>query len=103
MPDELLNLNMGQVQAVIDGYSERVVDATIQAVWAGYYSAYFASKRPKKPTEIIERILREKQKGESSRGNTSSEADMSAELELFAQRDLAFLQMRGGNPDVNDN
>ena len=37
--------------------------------------------------------------GDSSRGNTTKDINMDAELELFAQRDLAFLQMRGGNSD----
>lgn len=98
MPDDLLNLNLGQVQAVIHGYSDRIIDWQSMAVWSGYYSAYFANaKHPKKPTEIIKRIINESSKGDSSRGNTTQEVDMDAELELFAQRDLRFLDMMGGN------
>ena len=98
MPDDLLNLNLGQVQAVIRGYSDRIIDWQTLAVWSGYYSAYFANaKHSKKPTEIIKRILNEYSKGDSSRGNTAQEVDMDAELELFAQRDLRFLDMMGGN------
>ena len=98
MPDDLLNLNLGQVQAVIHGYSDRIIDRQVLAVWSGYYSAYFSNaKHPKKPTEIIKRILNEYSKGDSSRGNTTKEVDMDAELELFAQRDLRFLDMMGGN------
>lgn len=98
MPDDLLNLNLGQVQAVIHGYSDRIIDWQALAIWSGYYSAYFSNaKHPKKPTEIIKRILNEYSKGDSSRGNTTKEVDMDAELELFAQRDLRFLDMMGGN------
>lgn len=98
MPDDLLNLNLGQVQAVIQGYSDRIVDWQTMAVWSGYYSAYFSNaKHPKKPTEIIKHIIHEYSKGDSSKGNTTRDVDMDSELELFAQRDLAFLQMRGGN------
>ena len=97
MPDDLLNLNLGQVQAAIDGYSERILDSTIQSVWTGYYAAYFFSKHPKKPTEIIERLIQEKNKQRSSKTVTKHSVDMDAEIELFAKRDLAFLQEKGGN------
>lgn len=97
MPDDLLNLNLGQVQAVIDGYSERILDDTIQSVWTGYYASYFFSKRPKKPTEIIERLIQERNKQRSGKPVTKNSVDMDAEIELFAKRDLAFLQEKGGN------
>lgn len=95
MPDDLLNLNLGQVQAVIDGYSERIVDDTIQSVWTGYYAAYFFSKHPKKPTEVIQKILKAKSQNKSLSVNREL-VDMDAELDLIAQRDLAFLKVKGG-------
>ena len=97
MPDDLLNLNLGQVQAVIDGYSERILDSTIQFVWTGYYAAYFFSKHPKKPTEIIQKLIHESHKKDSSPVSHRHDVDMDAEIELFAKRDLAFLQEKGGN------
>lgn len=103
MPDDLLNLNIGQVQAVIEGYSDRLIDQTVQAVWTGYYAAYFFSKHPKKPTEIIQKLLSEKSHGDSSRSDSKFNTDLEAEVDLFAQRDLAFLQMMGGNSNVGNN
>ena len=97
MPDDLLNLNLGQVQAVIDGYSERILDDTIQSVWTGYYASYFFGKHPKKPTEIIEKLMQEFNKKRYSQASLKQDVDMDAEIELFAKRDLAFLQERGGN------
>ena len=97
MPDDLLNLNLGQVQAVIDGYSERILDDTIQSVWTGYYASYFFGKHPKKPTEIIEKLMQEFHKKRYSQVSLKRDVDMDAEIELFAKRDLAFLQERGGN------
>ena len=97
MPDDLLNLNLGQVQAVIDGYSERILDSTIQSVWTGYYASYFFGKHPKKPTEIIEKLMQEFHKKRYSQASLKQDVDMDAEIELFAKRDLAFLQERGGN------
>ena len=97
MPDDLLNLNLGQVQAVIDGYSERILDGTIQSVWTGYYASYFFGKHPKKPTEIIEKLMQEFHKKRYSQASLKQDVDMDAEIELFAKRDLAFLQEKGGN------
>ena len=97
MPDDLLNLNLGQVQAVIDGYSERILDSTIQSVWTGYYASYFFGKHPKKPTEIIEKLMQEFHKKRYSQVSLKQDVDMDAEIELFAKRDLAFLQEKGGN------
>ena len=97
MPDELLNLNLGQVQAVINGYSARLIDWQSMAVWSGYYSAYYTNaKHPKKPTEIITHFWDAYSERDSSRGNTTKSIDMDAELELFAQRDLRFLEKIGG-------
>ena len=97
MPDDLLNLNLGQVRAVIDGYSERILDDTIQSVWTGYYASYFFSKHPKKPTEIIQKVLQETPKKYPNQVSLKRDIDMDAEIELFAKRDLAFLQEKGGN------
>lgn len=96
MPDELLNLNLGQVQAVIDGYSDRMLDENIQAIWTGYYAAYFFSKHPKKPADIIQKLLAEQSKNRSSQRTIKAPVDMDAELDLIAKRDLAFLEARGG-------
>ena len=98
MPDDLLNLNLGQVQAVIHGYSERILDNMCNAVWIGYYSGYYTrANKPQKPTTLIQSILSKNNVRDSSKGNTAQAVDMDAELELFAQRDLAFLQKIGGN------
>lgn len=97
MPDDLLNLNLGQVQAVIEGYSERITDDTIQSVWTGYYVAYFFSKNHKKPTEVIERLLQErKNHANKHSSHVAANIDMDAEIELMAKRDLEFFMAKGG-------
>ena len=95
MPDDLLNLNLGQVQAVIDGYSERILDDTIQSVWTGYYASYFFGKHPKKPTEIIEHLTKSSKVHSSSSNSKSATTDIESEIEKFAQRDLAFFNSKG--------
>ena len=96
MPNELLDLNIGQVQAVIDGYSDRMLDENINAIWTGYYASYYFGKHPKKPADIIKKLLNEHYKSKSSKCATKASVDMDAELDLIAKRDLAFLKARGG-------
>lgn len=95
MPDDLLNLNLGQVRAVIDGYSERILDDTIQSVWTGYYASYFFGKHPKKPTEIIASLIASNKTSSSGSNKKSDSTDIYAEIEKFAQRDLAFFKSKG--------
>ena len=95
MPDELLNLNLGQVQAVIAGYSEKVLDAQINAIWTGYYASYYFSKHPKKPTQLIKHLIDEYHKG-NSKDTDTSDVDLQHEIDVFAQRDLKFLEAEGG-------
>lgn len=70
------------------------------AVWTGYYAAYFFSKHPKKPNEVIKQLL-----DKSSATSTSKDylaVDMEAELELYAQRDLKRFELTGGaSNDIN--
>lgn len=99
MPNDVLDLNLGQVQAAIEGYSERILDATIQSVWTGYYASYYFGKHPKPPAKIIEQLIKDNSKGATSRGNKKEDIDINAEIELFAQRDLQFLKMTGGDCD----
>lgn len=97
MPDDLLNLNLGQVQAVIEGYSERITDDTIQSIWTGYYASYFFSKNHKKPTEVIERLLQSRSQHLATKNRHNvHDIDIDAEIELMAKRDLAFFMTKGG-------
>lgn len=97
MPDDLLNLNLGQVQAVIDGYSERIVDQTCLTVWTGYYAAYFFSKHPKKPTEIIKQLIAKNAHESSQERNSTTLTSIEEEIEQFAKRDLYRFDVTGGN------
>ena len=95
LPNDLLELNLGQVQAVIDGYSDRVLDHTCIAVWSGYYSAYYSgSKHAKKPSEIIAKMQNMNTKRTDM---SSSDQNINSEIERFAERDLhfAFVKMGG--------
>ena len=96
MPDDLLNLNLGQVQAVIDGYEERFIDSVCSAIWAGFYAGYYTRGRhPKKPTEIIASLATSNKTSSYSSTKKSDSTDIYAEIEKFAQRDLAFFKSKG--------
>lgn len=102
LPDALLNLNLGQVQAVIQGYTDRVNDQVCVAVWSGYYSAYYnSSKHAKKPTEIIKKIQQSNMQQKHSSNALSQ--DITEDIEQFAKRDLQFaFAMTGGNSNADE-
>lgn len=88
MPNNLLELSLEQVRAVVAGYSDRLVDAEIAAVMTGYYSAYYTNtKRPKKPQKLIEAIMRAHRKKDSSK-RTPAEAP---DIEEFMRREARRL------------
>lgn len=96
MPDDLLNLNLGQVQAVIDGYEERFTDSICAAVWTGFYAGYYIrGKHTKKPTEIIASLTKSNKVHSSGSNHKSATTDIESEIEKFAQRDLAFFKSKG--------
>lgn len=100
LPNDLLDLNLGQVQAVLCGYSDRFTDQICVAVWSGYYAAYYGnSKHAKKPSEVVKKIQSMNSK---SHTKERDDTDMHFAMEQFAQRDLkfAFAQM-GGNSNAD--
>lgn len=56
MPNDVLELDMCQFNAVVDGYSERLLDMQEISVHTGYWSAYFSSRKPKSLKQILEKM-----------------------------------------------
>ena len=102
MPDDLLSLNLGQVQAVIDGYSDRTTDQVNVAVWSGYYSGYYTrGKHPKSPTDIIKNLLKLASKHKTKTPKTAP-VDINDEIAKFAERELRFVfAEKGGTAHGN--
>lgn len=90
-PNEVLELNLGQVQAVIDGYSYRLADEECNAIMAGYYSAYYQSKHPRKPTEIIKKLMQAaRDKVSGKRKSADYKVDMVDEIARFEEMERRF-------------
>ena len=88
MPNDLLELNLGQVQAVVAGYGDRMVDMQCLALYSGYYSGYYSnSRRPSSPSTLIDRIIRahDRSKRRSGRHSTKPVVDMDAEVARFKE------------------
>lgn len=69
--------------AVMSGYSDYLIDMQTLVAQAGYWSAYYQSKRPKKIQSIVSNILKNK-----FNKNTGSTITTRADIEQFEQREL---------------
>lgn len=89
-PHEVLDMNLDQFYAFVTGYSDKLICDECNAVWAGYYSAYFMSKNPKKPGDIIKKIIHEHDKANK---NTShdTDIDINAEISKYEQLETRFV------------
>lgn len=52
-PDQVLDMNIPMVQAIIEGYEEYLFDQRCLAVHYGYWAGYYQSKNPKLPDKVI--------------------------------------------------
>lgn len=80
MPDDLLNLSLEQVNAVVAGYSDRLIDAEISSVMTGYYTGHYTnSKHPKKPLIFIKKIYENHKKADKKRRKKTCVAEPDVE------------------------
>lgn len=92
MPEQVLNLNLPSLQAVIEGYQEHLFDlkciSVYQGFWAGYYSN---SKHPKPLGTVLNQLLREhkKAKKQNSR-NQMQKPKPDVDVAAFLEREKRF-------------
>lgn len=87
-PDQVLDLNLDTLKAVIEGYQERLFDQRCIAVHQGYWAGYYMGSKHAKPlSTIIETMIRENNKAKAKRDNKNKvykpivEVDVEAFLE----------------------
>lgn len=80
-------MSLDMVQAVISGYSDRILDQQILAVQSGYWSAYYmGSKHPKPVFTIVEDMVkRHNQKDVKTTSAPRPDVDVDAYLAMEAQ------------------
>ena len=89
----MLDLNLGQLQAAIAGYGDRLVDLECLTIYSGYYSSYYSNtKHPKQPHLLIKKIIsgRDKQNKHSEK----PVVDMDAEIARFERLEKKRLHGR---------
>lgn len=87
MPNDVLDMSLDMVQAVISGYGDRMLDSQIIALQSGYWSAYYSgAKHPKPVYKITEDMIkRHKLKGARNLSTPKPDVDVDAFLEMEAQ------------------
>lgn len=90
MPNDLLDLSLEQVKAVVAGYQDRELDLECHCVLTGYYAGYYlGAKRAKKPGEIIKKLLHYRSKALNTHKDASSNEP---DLEYLHAMDSKFAQ-----------
>lgn len=92
MPNDLLDLNLEQVNAVVAGGSEREITEECHCIITGYYAGYYmGAKKPKKPSEFINKLLRHADK---ISGKSSSSTKEDPDIEFFKSMESRFARNR---------
>lgn len=87
-PDQVLDMNMDTLQAVIEGYQDRLFDQRCMTVHQGYWAGYYMGTRHAKPvSHIIETMIRANVKAKRSKHGSISKpsVDMDVEVEAFLE------------------
>lgn len=79
-------MSLDTLNAVVEGYSDRVFDLQILQVHSGYWNAYYAnSKHPKSVNTIVKQMARSR----TDHGKQREHAD-TVDVEAFLAREKAF-------------
>lgn len=79
-------------QAVVKGYSDRLLDMQILSVQSGYWAAYYiGSKHPKKPKDVAASMLQVYKQSESKQqGVTVATPAPAVDVDTFLAREARF-------------
>lgn len=86
-PQEILDMSLDMVQAVIKGYGDAVLDQQILALQSGYWSAYYSGAKHPKPVRKIaeDMVSRHTQQDAKKLSAPKPDVDVDAYLEMEAQ------------------
>lgn len=86
LPDQVLDLNLPQMRAVIQGYQDHLFDLKCLTVYAGYWAGYYSSaKRPKPVGTILQELLNSHKRAE---GHSLQKPEV--DVEEFLRREEEF-------------
>lgn len=94
-PDQVLDMNIPMVRAMVEGYQEHLFDLQCLAVHQGHWAGYFQSKKPKPASSILEKMERDHRrelKRAKSKGKSVAKPEVNVDQFLQReQRRMAFM------------
>lgn len=81
----MLDMNLDMFKAYVEGYQEHLFDMQCLAVHQGYWAGYFQSKKPKKPNQLLEQMIRDHTK-EKNANVPKPEVDIDRIMRLDKKR-----------------
>lgn len=85
LPEQILDMTLDVVEALVDGYSDRLIDLQSIAAQTGYWAGYYQSKRPKKIKDVVNSILKSKEYKHTKQQKTATTED---DVQKFQEREL---------------
>ena len=90
LPNQVLDMSLPQLKAVIDGYQDHLFDLKCLAVIAGHWAGYFGNtKKPKSLKVILKDLLDSHIKSKKKHSN-SSIPKPEVDVEEFLRREEQF-------------
>ena len=85
-------MSLDVFQAVVRGYSDRLLDMQILSMQSGYWAAYYVmSKHPKMPKDVAAGMLRAHKKSEDRQQNVAVSTPAPAvDVDSFLAREARF-------------
>lgn len=91
LPDQVLDLDLWQFNAVVDGYQESILDQTVIAVQSGYWSCYWNMNPDAKTLQEVIRSY-------THPNEIAEEKDVQPDINQFVARTQLF---EGSEHSVN--
>lgn len=85
LPEQVLDMSLDVFNTLVEGYSDRLVDLQSIAAQTGYWSGYYQTKRPRKIKDVVNSILKNKERKQIRKQKTATTED---DILKFQEREL---------------
>lgn len=87
-PDEVLDMSLDVLKAVIRGYTDHMFDLQLISVQQGYWAGYYnRAKKPKSLETILKKLLKSRTKDSHKESSKKSQQNMEVDVETFLKRE----------------
>ena len=94
-PDQVLDMNLDTLKAVIEGYQEHLFDERCLCVYQGYWTGYYSNaKHPKPLSSMLSALMREHAASKRRKKGKLSKPSMEVDVETFLAREQRMKELQ---------